>query len=479
MFEEEPSQTEDRRIDAYLRSLDVSELCQLLIESSWHDQRLRQKLRVAVAASSQGGLQSLREAVALATCTRDFIDWQEAGDYACRLEELARLLEARIVDADPELVMVIEEAISSAEDALQEIDDSAGYVMPAIIGLKDVHLAACNALRPEPVALAKRLYGYQMQGEWDTFHDLLPDYAEALGEEGLAAYRARVEEAWRGLPRLGPEDHGVDWSSERFRVEAAMEAIARHAGDVELLIAVHEKNLSSPARFEDLAKVLRDCGRVSEALSWVQQGLDAFPTGRVDNLLNLAIELELDLGNREAAEQYTWRQFERNAGCEGFFRLLTFAEKVGRSSVLRARALDYLWQQVADDESPAGITRRSRWQKPKRGELVSIFLREGDDEAMWRAFSGGTVAAEHWAQVAEVRGKTHHEEAIALYRRLLPVLVESGSQGSHYEAAFSVVKKIKALREAHGQLGMFGDELAEIRLEWKRKRNFMKLLDAL
>jgi tetratricopeptide (TPR) repeat protein len=351
--------------------------------------------------------------------------------------------------------------------------------MPAIIGLKKVHLAACDALRPEPVALAERLYGFQMHGEWETFREVLPDYAEALGEEGLAAYRARVEEAWRALPRLGPKDLRGQWSMGRFNVESAMEDIARHVGDVELLLALREKNLSSPVRFMDLAKTLRDCGRADEALRWVGQGIEAFPGERLDDLLSLAIELELDLGNSEAAEQYAWQRFERSAGCEGFVRLLTVAETIGRSAALRARALDYLWQQVADDESPAGITRRSRWQKPKRGKLVSIFLREGDAEAMWKAFCGGEVAAELWAQVAEVRGKSHHEDAIAVYRRLLPVLVESGSQGSHYEAAFSVVKKIRALRKGYGQLGIFNDELAEIRLEWKRKRIFMKLLDAL
>ncbi|WP_133091836.1 hypothetical protein [Thauera propionica] len=63
--------------------------------------------------------------------------------------------------------------------------------------------------------------------------------------------------------------------------------------------------------------------------------------------------------------------------------------------------------------------------------------------------------------------------------RLLLHLVEGGSRGSQHGEAFAIAKKVRALRVAHKQLGMFGDELAEIRLEWKRKRNFMKLLDAL
>lgn len=89
------------------------------------------------------------------------------------------------------------------------------------------------------------------------------------------------------------------------------------------------------------------------------------------------------------------------------------AGPIGCEAALRKRALDLLWQKVAEEEAPDSRVHRSPWDKPRRGDIVSI------------------------------------------------------------------VKKIRALRVAHKQLGMFGDELAEIRLEWKRKRNFMKLLDAL
>ena len=152
---------------------------------------------------------------------------------------------------------------------------------------------------------------------------------------------------------------------------------------------------------------------------------------------------------------------------------------IGGEAALRKRALDFLWQKVAEEEAADSHVRRSPRDKPRRGDLVSIFLREGDAEAVWNAFSGGKVDAGLWEPVADARGRTHHEEAIALYKRLLPHRVEGGSHGSHYGEAFAIVKKIRALRVAHKQLGMFGDELAEIRLEWKRKRNFMKLLDAL
>lgn len=258
-----------------------------------------------------------------------------------------------------------------------------------------------------------------------------------------------------------------------------MRTIAGHENDFDLLVAVHEKNLSSPSAFLSLAKLFRDAGREADALVRVEQGIAAFPDEPNHDLLSTAIELQLSLGQYADAERLAWQRFERAPGCEAFVRLMEVADAIDRMEALRVRALDHLCQKVAEDESPERATRRSRWEKPLRGNIVSIFLREGDAEAMWAAFCGGQVDVGLWERVADVRAKTHHEEAITLYKRLLPHLVEAGSRSSHYAEAFAIVKKIRALRETHKQLGMFGDELAEVRLEWKRKRNFMKMLDAL
>ncbi|WP_146161651.1 DUF6880 family protein [Pseudothauera lacus] len=472
-------QSQDARIETYLQGLDVAALRKLILEASWRDEALREKLLMAATVAESSGLSDLRKVVEQATRTNGFIEYREAGNYANRLEDLAELMSQRIADGQPELIEVIEEAIALAEEALQHIDDSGGEVMPAIVELRKVHLAACNALHPDPVALAERLYSFQMDGQWDTFHEVLPDYAEALGEEGLAVYRQRVEREWGALPTLGPEHYRSDWSTRRFQVESAMKDIARCVDDFELLVAIQAKNLSSPSCFMTLAGLFREQGRKDEALRWVEQGIAAFPNERNDDLLSFAIELQLALGQHAEVERLAWQRFEQVPGCGPFFKLMEVAGLIERETALRKRALDFLWQKVAEDEAADSRVRRSPWDKPRRGDIVSIFLREGDAGAMWDAFSGGKVDVGLWQSVADARGKTHHEEAIALYKRLLPHLVEGGSRGSHYGEAFAIVKKIRALRVAHKQLAMFGDELAEIRLEWKRKRNFMKLLDAL
>jgi uncharacterized Zn finger protein len=84
-----------------------------------------------------------------------------------------------------------------------------------------------------------------------------------------------------------------------------------------------------------------------------------------------------------------------------------------------------------------------------------------------------------WDKVAAVRGKTHSEEAVALYKKLLPHVVTAGTRGAQYEEAFEIVKAIQELRAAQKQDALFRQELAELRTTWKAKRNFMKLLATL
>ena len=65
----------------------------------------------------------------------------------------------------------------------------------------------------------------------------------------------------------------------------------------------------------------------------------------------------------------------------------TFHEVLpGYAEALGERALDFLWQKVAEEEAAdSGVRRRPR-DKPRRVDIVSIFLRDGDAVAMWDAF---------------------------------------------------------------------------------------------
>jgi uncharacterized Zn finger protein len=470
--------THDEQIREYLETLDESALRGWLIEVADRDRGIRDKLLFSAKAAARDDVASLKSVVRQAARVSGFVDWREARDYADRLADLAQMLEARIADGDPKLIEIIEQAIAQAEDALGNIDDSNGSVMPAIMELREVHERACNNLNPDPVALAERLFRLQMTGDWDTFHSVLPSYERALRQSGFERYRKLVEAAWKRFPALGPEAFRTHFDSGRHRVEHAMEELAALSGDVDVLVAVKAHNLSSPHAFFELAGILKHHGRHDEALAWAEKGIAAFGSELSDDLVKFSIDEHLRRGDADRVESLAWQRFVRQPGSDAHFELVRVARRIGRADELTKRAVQHLWQLVRAEEAP-NTKRLPSWQPPVRSALVAIHLRQKEAEKAWEAFCGGPVDIRLWDKVGAVRGMTHPEEAVALYKKLLPHVVTAGTRNAQYEEAFEIVKAIQELRATQKQDALFRQELADLRTTWKAKRNFMKLLATL
>ncbi|MDX6012462.1 hypothetical protein [Cupriavidus necator] len=83
---------------------------------------------------------------------------------------LADVLRQRLAGPHAAQVVELSElAIAGAEKSLEQIDDSGGGVMPAILALASVHLDACKQTGPDPMKLAEQLFRLQAEGGWDTF----------------------------------------------------------------------------------------------------------------------------------------------------------------------------------------------------------------------------------------------------------------------------------------------------------------------
>ena len=67
-------------------------------------------------------------------------------------------------------------------------------------------------------------------------------------------------------------------------------------------------------------------------------------------------------------------------------------------------------------------------------------------------------------------------DAVSLYRRVLPAIVAQ-TDNAAYAEAIKLVRKMGRLMKAHDQSRQFSDYLAELRAQFKAKRNFIKLLD--
>lgn len=464
----------------YVATLDRDALEDLVLDAATFDRTLRDKLLLAARAAQGPDLQGMKAIVRQLTHVSRPLDWREAAEYGDGLMSLADMLRQRL--AGPYAAQVVELsdlAIASAEHSLLQIDDSGGYVMPAIVELAEIHLEACLRTRPDPLELAERLFRRQTEQIWDIFDTVLPTYEEALGESGVRRYRELLDEAWNALPALAPgQKVANDIDSRRSRLERAMLALAESDGDVDALIRICSRDLSSPYRYLKVATICQEHDRLQEGLAWAKRGIEG-SSGNVElSLLGFCVHAHLRGGEFEEANAYAWQCFEMQPSVRAFLELMKVATATGRHDEMRDRALKHLWALAEKQESAAPSTPAAWWES-MRTVLVEIFLSEGNHDLAWDAFIGGPMPAQKWAEMAAVRSATHPRDALDLYRKLLPIAVNNGSGGGRYEEAFDVVCAIRRLRAQLGEGKEFASELEEIRQTYRVKRNFIKLLATL
>lgn len=470
--------TDDDVLREYVASLDRDALQALLLNAASHDRGLRDTLLFSAQAAQASDLRSMKAAVRKATRVSGTLRWGEAGAYRDGLLSLADALRQML--AGPQAVQVVELselAISQVEKSLQRIDDSGGEVMPVIRDFAAIHLQACKLTRPDPIKLAERLFRLQTEGAWGTFSNVLPAYAAPLAERGLQHYRQQVARAWEALPALPPAAPS-SFDLRRMALEDAMLALAEHEGDVDALIRVLSKDLSSPYRFLQVAQCCMQHQRPDDALLWAERGLRESDDSLDLRLLDFCIDAHLRRKDFDQANAHAWRRFEKRPTAESYAALIDVAAASATQNLVRTRAIEHLWILINKEES-AAAQKRHAWQTPTRTELVKILLAEGSIDMAWEAFNGGPVSVRIWPDVAEARGKTHPDDGVALYHRLLPAAAQNGTYQARYDEAFEIVRAIRKLRQAQGAPSTFAKELAEIRATYRAKRNFIKLLATL
>ena len=213
-------------IREYVATLGKDALQELLMDAVERDLTLRDKLLFAARAAGASDLPGMKAAVRQATRISRPLDWRESGAYGDGLMSLADMLRQRLSGPHAAQVVELSElAIAGAEKSLEQIDDSSGDVIPAILELASVHLDACTLTAPDPVKLAERLFRFQTEGKWDTFYNVLAGLCGAIGQERVEPL-SRTRQ--RGLGSDCPRSRRVrnidgHTDSPRMQLEHAME----------------------------------------------------------------------------------------------------------------------------------------------------------------------------------------------------------------------------------------------------------------
>lgn len=465
-------------VRTYLSSRRLESLVDLLLDVAQRDDRLYQSLLLRAKRTGGAGniMTAFRRAIESATDIDEYVDWRAAASFASNLdqviESLAELLKP---DTAAMLVDLAEYAIERVGHALENIDDSDGDVGGTLQRLGELHLKACKLARPDPKELAERLFRCETSASFDSFYDSARIYRNVLGDAGLQRFRELAEAEWCKIkPIANQHDDSGSYEGSRWRITHIMETLAELSGDIEQLVAIKQRDLSSSYHYLAIAEVYYQAGQKDHALEWAERGLKAFPNRPDERLRDFLVAAYLKRKRTDEAMNLTWVQFEEQPELGRYKKLRGIAEHLGLWAEQRKRALALVEEVIARDAATI-----DRWKKqartPDHSLRVEIALWEKDLDAAWRAAHEGIC---HRNLLIELAGKleaARPADAIALYRRVIPPIIGQTGNAA-YADAIKLVRKVGNLMRNIDQSREFGDYLAELHAQFKLKRNFIELL---
>jgi uncharacterized Zn finger protein len=466
------------KLGSFLEEQDKDVLVGMLLEQALEDERLYGRLLTWAARARPEGvnLAAFRKVIDDAFYGGDLPDYGSVERFARGIadvvESIAELLREGHAE---ETIELCEYALKAAEGAMDY--DVEGYVSGALEGLEELHHAASKEAALDPIALAQRLFEWEVGGHYDTFFEAANTYADVLGEEGLAEYGRLAEERWAHIPLLGPgEKDPQGHYGKRSRITHVMEVLAWQEGDVEKLVTVISRDLSGPHQYLRIASIYTEAGQSEKALEWAEEAMWVFPDYSHPGLREFVARHYHHMGRHEEATQLIWPHFAKSPYLESYKELKKHAERGGRWEQWRNKALEFVRKEIARRKEES---KQSYLSRPvDHSELVRVYLWEGDVEAAWREAREGGCSENLWLELAACREEEHPEEALAIYESKIEPLIEQTNNAA-YKEAFELLAKVGVLMRRLDREGEFEEHLELLRTEYKRKRNFMKLLEGM
>lgn len=470
-------------VRTFLERQDKSKLVEMIMHEAMENDRLREQLFLETARMNPDHLDlaTYRRAIKNATRTNDFVDYYEAGGYAQGIYRVIGSIAALLNDNHAaEVIDLTEYALSRVEDALGHIDDSDGRMGGILHELQELHHRACQEAKPDPELLARRLFKWETESAWETFYGAAETYRDVLGQKGLAEYRRLAEAEWARVPVLGPGEDDSERYGKRFRITSMMETLARQKGDVEALVEIKRRDLSHAYSYLQIAEVYREAGKHDQALEWAERGMQAF-TKTDWRLSDFLADEYHRRGRHDEAMNLIWAQFAESPRLDNYQKLHAHARQTGRPSEWsgwRGKALAYI-RKLIEQEKKQMQRSKNRWPWQRQADhslLVRVFLWEKRYEDAWREACAGGCSDDLWLELAAGREKEHPEDALSVYRQRIAPTIEMTSN-SAYQQAIELLRKVRKLMLRLGRAAEFDDYVVALRVDYKRKRNFIKLLD--
>lgn len=425
--------------------LDPDELRELVAwAAEWHPD-VERRLRLA-AARSDGDLGVLRAEVDRGLRTRRFLGYRESVAWAREARPIVTELE-RVVESNPsrELVGLLERAVGHVVKVIQtRADDSSGTVGDLARDLLELHARACDAGVADPRKLARWMVRFRFVDQ-DFFEPDPVRYQHALGQAGLAEYRAAVEQ--RG-------------DQDGFAVRYARQRLAVIDRDQDRIIELLGGDLSAAHQFVAVAEAMLELDRNEEALAWAMRGIAETRDWQTDRLFDLACRIHGDAGRRVEVLALRRAQHERLPTSSSYGQLRRAAQQIDAWGLERDAAV-----------------RALRERNPSA--LVDALLSDEDVDAAWRAavmFASGDLSDRTWLALAEARETTHPADAVTIYLRVAEEILRATDRRAYVQAT-RILKRARTAAATADQDDWFNQTLLTLRERHRRRPTLIAMLD--
>ena len=373
---------------------------------------------------------------------RRFLDYRESIAYARDAAPVVEALE-RAADGPSarDVVPVVERALKHVLRVLHHGDDSAGTCGDVARCLLRIHATAARNGRPDAGKLLRWLVQFTFDDQ-DFFHPDVRDYADALGDDGLAGYRAEVRRR-------------VESSPDAFGPRHALQQLALLDRDAEAVVREFGGELDRVYRFIAVATAFREIGDDDAALAWARRGMDLPATWQSRQLYDLAEQVLVERGALDEAVEQRIAGLRALPDPTSYAALRAAAEPTQRWPQLRPDALRTLRERALD-------------------HYLQALLQDGDVDTAWQAMQDEPGGAPELTElrVASARAESHPGDAVPYVRRAVAETLQQADRRAYRSA----VKQLVQLRTLHQRAGTpeeFAVYLAGVVQENRRRPSFL------
>ncbi len=447
-------ESNDSDLRGFLRSQSAERLANLLMELAECDSDIEKRLLLIKAESDPS---ALKKALASVLKTGSFLDYRASNQFARRLDPAIASLKSAAAADPAHAFELYEYALTRLLKLYERSDDSGGAIGDRIREVAADYRACMERTPSDGAERGKNFLKLERLDQWRFFE--LRAFWPLLGEKGQHAFAAPVESEFAALPqRTESRAPGERWGEE-LSITDRMERLAEVRGEVDLLIRVIARDLSSGYAYARIVEICRTAGRRREAMQWAERGHKHHPTWR--GLRPLLAEEYQHAGLQDDALTVLWEDFCAETQPESWKRLKEAAGDQWPS--YRERAL-------------AHVEKKERQSADGRHDVstrVMLLLSDGDSTAareLAEAHAVGISTLEHLAR-AVVR--EHPRSAARFLKRVVEATLPN-LQPRNYQYAANQIRDVIALdpgSEAEAWL-------AALKARYRARRKLMEYLGA-